>query len=84
MEPARMPCIIMGLIFSISDCKDLLKQLLKSNPDERVKMDCIMKHPWMNEGHALPFGPARFPNKLDVLDLNADILYHMVHVLKVC
>ena len=66
------------------DCKDLLKYLLKSNPDERIKMDAIMRHPWMNEGHALPFGPARYPNKLDVLDLNSDILKHMVYVLKAC
>ncbi len=65
-----------------TDCKDLLKKLLKSNPDERVKMTGIINHPWMNEDHALPFGPARFPNKLDVSDLNSDIIQHMVYIIK--
>ncbi len=66
-------------------CKDLLKQLLRSNPDERMKMPGIMSHPWMNEGHTLPFGPAVavFPNKIQLADINTDILQHMVHVLKV-
>ena len=43
----------------------------------------IMKHSWMNEGHALPFGPAPYPNKLQLSDINKDILQHMVYILKV-
>ena len=42
-----------------------------------------MAHPWMNEGHALPFGPAPYPNRLDILDLDKDIVQHMVCILKV-
>lgn len=43
----------------------------------------IMSHPWMNEGHTLPFGPAPFPNKLQLADINKDIVQHMVNILKV-
>ena len=71
------------MLTCLTGCKDLLKQLLRSNPDERVKMPDIMRHSWMNEGHTLPFGPARFPNKLEPSDVNTDILQHMVHHLKV-
>lgn len=46
-------------------------------------MSAIMSHPWMNEGHTLPLGPARFPNKLESSDLNTDIVQHMVWILKV-
>ena len=46
-------------------------------------MDAIMSHPWMNEGHALPFGPAPYPNHLTMNDINTDIVDHMIHVLKV-
>ena len=76
--------IITSLSLSLSlACKDLLKQLLKSNPTDRIQMPGIMSHPWMNEGHTLPFGPAPFPNKLQGTDVDADIMQHMVYVLKV-
>ena len=67
----------------IAACKDLLKQLLRSNPSERLSMSGIMCHPWMNEAHTLPFGPAPFPNKLQLADIDNNILQHMVHTLKV-
>ena len=69
------------LIFT--GCKRLLRQLLEANPERRIKMDSIMAHPWMNEGHALPFGPAPYPNTLTLKDVNTDIVEHMVHALKV-
>lgn len=65
------------------DCKDLLKRLLRANPDERIKMPEIIAHPWLNEDHTLPFGPAPYPNKLESTDLNADIMQHMIWFLKV-
>ncbi len=65
------------------DCKSLLHRLLDANPEHRIKMDEIMTHPWINEGHTLPFGPAPFPNTLTTKDINVDIVDHMVHVLKV-
>lgn len=43
----------------------------------------IMCHPWMNEGHALPFGPAPYPNKVTANDIDEDVTEHMVHMLKV-
>lgn len=78
-----VPVIVYIRVQFVLDCKDLLKRLLKSNPDERIKMSQIMDHPWMNEGHTLPFGPAPFPNRLQLLDINNDIIQHMVHHLKV-
>lgn len=84
-----MPCVRgptcnwLGSHLNFTGCKDLLKQLLRSNPDVRVKMPDIMKHSWMNEGHTLPFGHAQFPNKLEYSDVNLDILQHMVNHLKV-
>ena len=46
-------------------------------------MPDIMAHPWMNEGHSLPFGPAPFPNQLDPSSINNDVVEHMVHTLNV-
>lgn len=43
----------------------------------------IMEHPWMNEGHHLPFGPHPFPNKLRHHDICEEIVEHMVHTLNV-
>lgn len=43
----------------------------------------IMSHPWMNEGHHLPFEPHTFPNKLKLYEINDEIVDHMVHTLKV-
>jgi len=67
----------------LSDCKTLLRRLLEANPDQRIKMDEIMTHPWINTGFTLPFGPAPFPNRLMMSEITTDIVNHMVHVLKV-
>ncbi len=65
-------------------CKDLLRRLLTSNPEDRIKMPELMEHPWLSEGGSLlPFDPAPFPNFLSINDINEDITEHMVHVLKV-
>ena len=44
-------------------------------------MPMLMAHPWLNEGHTLPFGPAPFPNRLTPNDINDKIVEHMIHVL---
>ena len=68
--------------FSLSSgCKDLLGQLLTTNPEERIKMPEVMAHPWLNEGHTLPFSPAPYPNRLKPNDINKDIMEHMIHIL---
>lgn len=43
----------------------------------------IMHHPWMNEGHRLPFDPHPFPNKLKLYEICDEIVDHMVHKLNV-
>jgi len=36
---------------TVSDeAKDLIRSLLKSNPQERLTMDAVMEHPWLNGG----------------------------------
>lgn len=65
-------------------CKDLLRRLLTSNPEDRIKMSELVAHPWLSEGeHLLPFEPAPFPNFVSINDINEDVTEHMVHVLKV-
>jgi hypothetical protein len=43
----------------------------------------MFSHPWLNEEHTLPFGPAPSPNGMEMPDLNNDIMQHMIWVLKV-
>ena len=75
--------IIIDFMLFISECKDLLQRLLRSNPSERIKMEDIISHPWMYKGHHLPFQPPPFPNKLKLADISDDIVEHMVRTLKV-
>ena len=35
-------------IFSASLAKDLIRGLLKTNPDERFKIDDVLRHPWIS------------------------------------
>ena len=42
-------------------------------------MPALMEHPWLNEGYALPFGPAPYPNRLTPNDINGNIIEHMIH-----
>lgn len=35
------------------DCRDLIKKLLNPDPDRRITLEEIMKHPWIAEGRAL-------------------------------
>ena len=76
-------CITIDFMLFISECKDLLQRLLRSNPSERIKMEDIISHPWMYKGHHLPFQPPPFPNKLKLADISDDIVEHMVRTLKV-
>ena len=32
---------------SVSVAKDLIRGLLKTNPDERLKIDEVLRHPWI-------------------------------------
>ena len=34
-------------LFSASLAKDLIRGLLKTNPDERFKIDDVLRHPWI-------------------------------------
>ena len=65
-----------------ADCKDLLKRLLVANPEQRIKMEEIFAHPWLNQGRTLILQPAPYPNRLTSDDIDEDIIDHMVHGLK--
>ena len=45
-------------------------------------MDELIAHPWLSEGHALPFQPAPYPNLMDQSQINNDIVDHITDVLK--
>ena len=50
-----------------------------ANPEQRIRMDEIFAHPWLNHGQALVMQPAPYPNRLTSDDLDEDIIDHMVH-----
>lgn len=58
-------------------------KMMNSKPEDRIRMEDIMKHPWLNVGLTLPFGPAPYPGTLKEEEINQDILEHMKHCLKV-
>ena len=68
---------------SCTECNDLLRGLLTSDPASRIKMPAIMAHPWITADGSSALKPHPFPNKFSVNDINEDIVEHMVHVLKV-
>ena len=70
-------------IYVTSECKDLLRCLLRPNPSERIRMEDVMAHPWMNRETSLPFGPAPFPNRITSNDIADEVVEHMVNVLNV-
>ncbi|XP_019647797.1 PREDICTED: serine/threonine-protein kinase par-1-like [Branchiostoma belcheri] len=63
-------------------CRELLRQLLTSDPDRRPSLKQVCKNRWLNEGHkgTLPVMP--FPNRVSPDDLDSRILNHMRDTLK--
>ncbi|XP_045196682.2 hormonally up-regulated neu tumor-associated kinase homolog isoform X2 [Mercenaria mercenaria] len=59
------------------DCRDIIKKLLNPDPDRRITMDEILKHPWVAEGPGIPLGRAPCPNKMKTDTLDNSILKHM-------
>ena len=43
----------------------------------------VFQHPWLSEKHVFPFQPAPYPNHIAQVDINEDIVEHMVTLLKV-
>lgn len=64
------------------DATDLLRRMLTASPDKRITMDELIAHPWLSEGHALPFQPAPYPNVMNQSQINNDIVDHITDVLK--
>lgn len=58
-------------------------QMLNPKPEERIVMEDIMKHPWLNVGLTIPFGPAPYPGTMGEEEINQDILEHMKHCLNI-
>ena len=58
-------------------------KMLNPKPAERIVMEDIMKHPWLNVGLTIPFGPAPHPGTMSEEEINQDILEHMKHCLNV-
>lgn len=58
-------------------------KLMNPKPEERITMEGIMRHPWLNVGLTIPFGPAPYPGAMKEDEINQDILEHMRHCLNV-
>ena len=57
--------------------------MMSPKPEDRIKMEDIMKHPWLNVGLNIPFSPAPYPSTMNEEEINQDILEHMKHCLNV-
>ena len=51
--------------------------MLNPKPEERITMENIMKHPWLNVGLSVPFSPAPYPGFPREEDISQEILEHM-------
>lgn len=58
-------------------------KMMNPRPEQRIGMEDIMKHPWLNVGLTIPFGPAPCPGMVKEEELNQDILEHMKYSLNV-
>ena len=58
-------------------------KLMNPKPEERITMEGIMRHPWLNVGLTTPFGPAPHPGVMREDEINQDIIEHMRHCLNV-
>jgi proto-oncogene serine/threonine-protein kinase Pim-3 len=57
------------------ECQDLVKACLRISPNERLKLDEILRHPWMTtDSKILP------PNKLEQEELISDPSSHNVSI----
>ena len=57
--------------------------MLVARPDERITMEEIFHHPWLNEDLKLPFMPHPYPNTLKSSEIKENIVEHMSQVLEV-
>ena len=55
-------------------CRDLMCKMMNPKPEERIGMEDIMKHPWLNVGLTIPFGPAPHPGVMREEEINNDII----------
>ncbi|KAL8599941.1 hypothetical protein ACOMHN_050243 [Nucella lapillus] len=60
-----------------TEAKDLLRKLLRAEPEQRLTITEILRHPWLAEGRNKSMPRAPFPNKLKSSDLNTPVLKHM-------
>ena len=60
-----------------------MSKMMNPKPEERIVMADIMRHPWLNVGLTIPFGPAPYPGTTSEEEINQDILEHMKHCLNV-
>ncbi|XP_052809169.1 MAP/microtubule affinity-regulating kinase 4-like [Mya arenaria] len=59
------------------DCRDLIKRLLNPDPERRITVEEMLKHPWIAEGPGCPLVRAPCPNKVKADTIDNSILRHM-------
>eukprot|EP00047_Mylnosiga_fluctuans_P014026 m.34765 g.34765 ORF g.34765 m.34765 type:complete len:686 (-) comp5263_c0_seq1:268-2325(-) len=57
-------------------CVDLLSRLLRVRPRERISMEELLRHTWLNEG-VPPLSPETAPAPLQAADLDQSLLSHL-------
>lgn len=75
--------IIRLFVLFFLDCRDLLQGMLVANPSDRLTMEQIFTHPWLNEDLKLPFIPHPYPNGIKADEVQDSIIEHMTEVLEI-
>ena len=50
-------CLSLYIYVHVLAAKDLIKNLLKTNPQERIKIDGALRHPWIASYQKVPETP---------------------------
>lgn len=59
------------------DCRNFIRRLLNPDPEKRISIDDILKHPWIVDVPGIPMVRAPCPNKLKTESIESSILKHM-------
>ncbi len=57
--------------------------MLVAKPDDRITMEEIFRHPWLNEDLKLPFIATPYPCTMRMIDMKESIIEHMTLMLMI-
>src|SRR6218665_2944619 len=53
----------MMMMMTFADCRNLLHQLIEPNPELRIPLAEIQRHPWVTKSGRCPFNPTVLPSR---------------------